>query len=114
MFLWAYERSSARYAALRQSLGEPDPFRFRHRTALKQVVAEVIRSAFDQKAAARRIAEWAERHVDQADRARFIKAAETELLGLQEGNFARYQVRPSEFDAWRKVWHRKSAKRGGD
>lgn len=111
VFLWAYERSSARYAALRQSLGEPDPFRFRHRTALKQVVAEVIRGGFDQRAAARHIAEWAERRVGEADRARFIEAAESELLGLHEGNFARYQVRPSEFDAWRKVWERKSAKR---
>lgn len=114
VFLWAYERSSARYAALRQSLGEPDPFRFRHRTALKQVVAEVIRGGLDQKAAARHIAEWAESHVEEADRARFIEAAESELLGLHEGNFARYQVRPSEFDAWRKVWDRKSAKREGE
>jgi Fic family protein len=39
VFLWAYERSSARYAAVRQSLGEPDAFRLRHRAALKQVVA---------------------------------------------------------------------------
>ena len=44
MFLWAYERSSARYAALRQSLGQPDPFRFRHRGTLRQAVAEVIGS----------------------------------------------------------------------
>jgi hypothetical protein len=27
VFMWAYERSAARYAAVRQSLGEPDPFR---------------------------------------------------------------------------------------
>ena len=25
VFIWAYERSAARYAAVRQSLGEPDP-----------------------------------------------------------------------------------------
>jgi Fic family protein len=31
VFIWAYERSAARYAAVRQSLGEPDPFRLRHR-----------------------------------------------------------------------------------
>ncbi len=33
VFIWAYERSAARYAAVRQSLGESDPFRMRHRTA---------------------------------------------------------------------------------
>ena len=35
VFIWAYERSAARYAAVRQSLGEPDPFRLRHRDALR-------------------------------------------------------------------------------
>lgn len=24
--------------------------------------------------------------------------------GIHEGNFARYRVRPSEFEAWRKIW----------
>ena len=31
--------------------------------------------------------------------------AESELLGLHEGNFARYQIRPSEFKAWGKIWN---------
>ena len=31
VFTWAYRRSAVRYAAVRQSLGEPDPFRMRHR-----------------------------------------------------------------------------------
>ena len=31
VFVWAYERSSAGYSAVRQSLGEPDPFRLRYR-----------------------------------------------------------------------------------
>jgi hypothetical protein len=29
---------------------------------------------------------------------------EAELASLHEGNFARYQIRPSEFAAWRRVW----------
>ncbi len=110
VFLWAYERSSARYAALRQSLGQPDPFRFRHRLQLKQVVADVIKAAMDQKTAAAHIAAWVKDNIAGDDRARFVEEAESELLGLHEGNFARYQVRPSEFDAWRKVWERKPAK----
>ncbi len=31
--------------------------------------------------------------------------AESELLNLHEGNFARYQIRPSEFRAWTEVWN---------
>jgi hypothetical protein len=110
VFLWAYERSSARYAALRQSLGQPDPFRFRHRIGLKTVVTKVIQGAMNQKTAGQHIAAWTAKHIELNDRARFIEEAENELLGLHEGNFARYQVRPSEFDAWRKIWDRKLPK----
>ena len=38
------------------------------------------------------------------ERERFREMAEAELLGLHEGNFARYQIKPSEFDAWLKGW----------
>ncbi|EQD70087.1 filamentation induced by cAMP protein Fic, partial [mine drainage metagenome] len=47
VFIWAYERSAARYAAVRQSLGEPDPFRLRHRAALREIIGEVIRGRMD-------------------------------------------------------------------
>ena len=38
IFIWGYERSASRYASVRQSLGEPDPFRLRHRAALRTLV----------------------------------------------------------------------------
>lgn len=31
VFVWAYQRSCARYSAVRQSLGEPEPFRSQYR-----------------------------------------------------------------------------------
>ena len=108
VFIWAYERSAARYAAVRQSLGEPDPFRFKHKAALRQVVADVVRGAMDKKSAAAHIASWVDKNITEADRERFRDMAEAELLSLHEGNFARYQIRPSEFEAWQKIWH------GGD
>lgn len=104
LFLWAYERSAARYAAVRQSLGEPDPFRLRYRTELREIVAEVIRAMAGRKEVAARIGAWAADRIDPADRERFVEITEAELTGLHEGNFARYQVRPTEFAAWRKVW----------
>jgi hypothetical protein len=45
VFVWAYERSTARYAAVRQSLCELDPFRLRHRAVLRKVVGAVIAGA---------------------------------------------------------------------
>lgn len=104
VFIWAYERSAARYAAVRQSLGEPDPFRLKHRDALRAVVAEIVRTGMDRKSAAARIASWTKAHIDAPDRERFRDIAESELLSLHEGNFARYQIRPSEFRAWQENW----------
>ena len=105
VFIWAYERSAVRYAAVRQSLGEPDPFRFRHRAALRQIVGEVVRSRMDKKEAAAYIAGWVDKSgIPEAEREQFRDMAESELVGLHEGNFARYQIRPSEFEIWQKVW----------
>jgi Fic family protein len=104
VFVWAYERSAARYATVRQSLGEPDPFRLKHRDALRTIVTEIIRAGMDRKAAATHIASWTQASIDVPDLERFREIAENELLALHEGNFARYQIRPAEFQAWRKVW----------
>jgi hypothetical protein len=103
VFIWAYERSAARYIAVRQSLGEPDPFRFTPSAALRLVVSEVVRDRMDRKAAAAHIASWVVENIAAAERDRFRDMAETELLSLHEGNFARYQIRPSEFAAWQAV-----------
>ena len=105
VFIWAYERSAARYAAVRQSLGEPDPFRFKHKAALRQIVGEVVRGRMDRKAAAAYITAWVEKNgIPEAEREKFRDMAESELVSLHEGNFARYQIRPSEFEAWQQVW----------
>jgi len=104
VFLWACARSAAQYGAVRQSLGEPDPFRFQHSAALRQVVSEVVRSRLTRGGGYSYVANWAEEHIPAEDRERFREMAESELLSLHEGNFARYQIRPSEFAAWQSVW----------
>jgi hypothetical protein len=104
VFIWAYERSAARYAAVRQSLGEPDAFRLQYRTQLRDVVGSVVRSRMTKRQATAYISGWTAEHIPQQDREQFRGTAESELLGLHEGNFARYQIRPSEFMAWGEVW----------
>ena len=106
VFIWAYERSAARYAAVRQSLGEPDPFRFKHKAALRQIVGEVVRGRMNRKAAAAYIQSWVEKNISETEREQFRDIAETELLSLHEGNFARHQIRPSEFQVWQQVWRK--------
>ncbi len=104
LFVWAYERSAARYAAVRQSLGEPEPFRLRHRAALRELVGAVVRTRMDKKQAAAHVSAWTREHIEPKERERFQEIAEIELLSLHDGNFARYQIRPFEFAAWREVW----------
>jgi hypothetical protein len=104
VYIWAYERSAARYAAVLQSLGEPDPFRLRHREALGGLVGAVVRERMGRKQAASYIASWIRENVSVEDREPFREMAENEVLGLHEGNFARYRITPAEFAAWREVW----------
>ena len=108
VFLWAYERSSLRYSAVLQSLGEPDAFRLRYRNDIRSLVASIVSQAMSQVPASERIIEYSAR-MPEADRAKFIEVLETELLSLHEGNFARYRIRPSEFAAWQAAWNGKGA-----
>ena len=104
VFAWAYKRSCARYSAVRQSLGEPDPFRLRYRALIFDTVAEVVRAAMNKERAIAFVARQARQHLPDADQHRFVEVTETELMSLHEGNMARYRVRPTEFEAWRQGW----------
>ncbi len=104
VFIWAYERSAARYTAIQQSLGEPDPFRLRYREALRVLIGDIVRARLDRPSAPRHIQAWADSNIEEADRNAFRTAAEDELLSLHDGNFARYGLRPAEFGAWQAAW----------
>lgn len=104
VFAWAYQRSCAHYAAIRQSLGEPDPFRLRHRALIGQFVREVVQSRMCKKAAGKWIAAQAEKQLTKDEGANFIAVIEVELNSLHLGNIARYRLRPKEFEEWRKGW----------
>jgi len=103
VFMWAYERSALRYAALRQSLGEPDMFRMKYREDIRDLVTEIVSNAMPLEDAKRliRIKAATLPHKDQA---KFTETVDTELLSLHEGNFARYWIRPSAFARWKEVW----------
>lgn len=105
VFIWSYERSALRYAAIKQSLGEPDLWRMRYRDDIREVIREVILAAMAHPQAVSTIARYAER-IAESDREKFIAVVDMELLSLHEGNFARFRVRPSEFEKWQQVWKR--------
>ena len=105
VFVWAYERSCARYAAVRQSLGEPDPFRLRYRTLVAEIIAEIVRGSMGKKNANTFIKQRAVKDVRKADQARLVEVVEIEIMSLHEGNIARYRLRPSQYQKWKKKWH---------
>lgn len=104
VFRWAYERSCARYSAVRQSLGEPDPFRQRHSALIAQTIRKAVQARMDKPAAAAHIHQQAAQALPEAERERFTEIVETDLLNLHEGNIARARVSPREFEAWQKEW----------
>ena len=103
VFVWAYERSVKRFSVVRQSLGEPDPFRTKYKQQMVQIVSQTVRSRVSQKDASTQIQNYSN-IVNEADRSRFILMIETELINLHMGNIARYRLKPSEFEAWKQIW----------
>lgn len=104
VFLWAYERSAIRYGEIRQTIGEPDPFRSKYREDIRRVVTEIVTNALTQPQAQQRIQSYTEQ-LPEADRTKFTEVVETELLSLHAGNFARYRILPSQFTAWQTAWN---------
>ena len=104
VFVWTYERSCNRYQVIRHTLGEPDPFRLRYRKALIDCVGEAIRqvgrgNAIDTEEV---LLHLAKDMVPENDRTQFLKITKEEIAALHEGNFARYRLRPAEYNDWQK------------
>ena len=107
VFIWAFERSAMRYAAIRQSLGEPDTFRLKYRDEMKNTIVKIILQKAQKDGAIQIIKDDAN-NLPQNDQAKFIESVETELIGLHDGNFARYKISPSEFKRWKQIWDNRS------
>ena len=105
VFVWAYKRSCARYSAVRQSLGEPDPFRLKYRQLIVEAVGDVVRGRMGKAEAISFVHRHAEGRVPEQDRARLVEVIETQLLALHEGSIARYRLRPSQYQAWKEAWN---------
>jgi Fic family protein len=103
VFVWAYSRSAQRYNALRQSLGDPDPFRLKYRSQLGTFVREVVQAELSATKASKWIRKEAKTELSDEDRAKFIETVEVELLCLHEGNIARFRLRPNEFRLWKEA-----------
>lgn len=99
LFVWAYERSTQEYLALKQDLAEPDPLRLAWRDFIKQTIRDIIThpSLEPLGCIQRAVAE----HVPAVEQAGVLALTIEELRRLHEGVLARYGVRPSEYMVWK-------------
>jgi hypothetical protein len=98
LLVWAYERSTAEYVAIRQTLAEPDPLRLAWRQLIKETVhAVVIQPGAD---AVGLVQQAVAAQVPEAERAPVQALILDELRRLHEGVLARYGLRPGQWRAW--------------
>ena len=98
VFVWAYERSTQEYTALKQNLAEPDPLRLRYRELIKRVIREVVLAPNTDSLDM--IRQAVAQIVDLTERDEVQALLIDELRRLHEGVLARYGLRPSEWERW--------------
>jgi Fic family protein len=99
LYVWAYERSTQEYLAIKQDLAEPDPVRLAWRDLIKQIIREVVTRP--EQNALTIIAQSIDLHVPESERKNVNAIVIEELSRLHEGVLARYGLRPSEFRSWK-------------
>lgn len=101
LYVWAYERSTQEYLAIKQDLAEPDPLRLAWRDLIKQTLRELITHpeleplSSIQRSVARRVPAHEQPNVQAL--------IVDELRRLHEGVLARHGLRPSDYAAWKAV-----------
>ena len=98
VFVWAYERSCQQYVAVQQHLVPPDIFRLRHRHALAEVIAAIVRQG--EAATQQTVKGKIPPSVPAAEHAHFTTLVLAEFASLHMGNAVRFGIRPLEFTAW--------------
>lgn len=99
LYVWAYERSSQEYLAIRQELAEPDPLRLAWRDLIKKTIREVVLNP--QIESIQFIEQAVASQVSDSEQKAVTALIVEELRRLHEGVLARYGLRPSDYKNWR-------------
>lgn len=101
LFIWAYERSTQEYVAIRQNLAEPDPLRLTHRSRIKDTVRAVV---LQPQADAQTVVDAAlPADLPEAECQALRALIFDELRRLHEGVLACYGLLPSQLKAWQQA-----------
>ena len=109
VFLWAYEHSAKQYTVLSDVIDneKPDILRLRYHRKIILLISSLVCQTLKPKKALVKI-KLESKKLPKRDQTRFVEVVESELLSLHEGNFARYNIQPLEFEYWKKIWSKKS------
>ncbi|MDO8769021.1 MAG: Fic family protein [Burkholderiaceae bacterium] len=100
LYVWAYERSTQEYLAIKHDLLEPDPTRLAYRDVIKQAVRSVVQQP---QADTLNTIALAIAQVPEADQGKVRALVLDALRRLHEGVLARYGLRPAELSAWKQT-----------
>lgn len=103
LYVWAYERSTQEYLAIKQDLAEPDPLRLTWRNFIKQTIHLVVTSVHQDPYSI--IQQAVKAQIPEPEQNDLQALVIEELRRLHEGVLARYGLRPSEFAAWKAEHH---------
>jgi hypothetical protein len=103
LYVWAYQRSSEKYSGLQQTMGEPNLLKMKYRN----VIHEIILTLVIEKTPGQQLVQGiqnllAVKKVQESDFNELFKQIEIEVIGLHDGNIARFKIRPSQFEEWKK------------
>lgn len=99
LYVWAYERSTKEYIALKQQLAEPDPMRLEYRNIIKQIIYQVI--THPENDPEDEIRKGLNTELVSTELENLTSLIIEELRRLHEGVLARYGLRPSQFKIWK-------------
>jgi Fic family protein len=101
LYMWAYKRSTQRYSAIQQSLGEPNLLKLKFRSKIQEIIQTIIKGKTPGKQVSKTLLNLVdELELNPDDAKKIVEILELEITSLHEGNIARYQIRPNEFKAW--------------
>lgn len=104
LYVWAYNRSSQRYTAIQQAMGEPNFLKLRYRTQIQEIVRSIILNSVTGSDVVPQIrASIDSSTITEADREEVFSLIEHEIASLHDGNVARFKVLPSEFQSWKRL-----------
>lgn len=104
LYIWAYKRSSQKYSAIQQAMGEPNLLKIKYRSAIQEIIRSIILDKIEGRKVVKQIHNLvASLNFSQHDAAQITLLIETEILSLHEGNIARFKIRPTEYQDWKDV-----------